>query len=187
MPPLAYLTLPADLRGPADLHRHGPTAWQQPARSVDRRPCSATRKATRSAQTAARASPSHPKPDGQLTDTKASSPAGYNFRLSNDNNGFTAPNLRAPAQAKTAVVALPAGVTINPSLGAGLIGLHARPVRGGDRLQPARARAARTARRSATSASARPLFDELIDGAIYLAQPDDPATPTPGRRTPSTP
>lgn len=64
--------------------------------------------------------PFDPQAVGQITNPRASSPSGFEFVLTNNNEGLLGPLLRAPSQAKSAVVSLPEGVTINPSLGAGL-------------------------------------------------------------------
>jgi hypothetical protein len=56
----------------------------------------------------------------QLSDPRASSPSGYEFDIEADAAGFTNPNRRAPSPLRKAVVSLPEGVTINPSVGAGL-------------------------------------------------------------------
>ena len=109
-----------------------------------------------------------PRPLGFLTDTKASSASGYNFRLKVDYEGLLVPRLRAPAQTRAVQLTLPAGVTINPSVGSGPRRLHA--------LQYA----SETDQWSASSgcpATSKigdfrlhsPLYREWIDGGIYLA------------------
>ncbi|HXS33769.1 MAG TPA: fibronectin type III domain-containing protein [Solirubrobacterales bacterium] len=127
--------------------------------------------------------PFEPVGAGQLNTTKASSGSGYNFLLSAIQEGLTEPTLRAPSPVRRLVVSLPKGVTVNPSVGAGL-----------EACSPAG-----YAAESATSApgaacpngskigefSVRsPLFDGLFEGAIYLATPDDPTTTTPGAENP---
>jgi hypothetical protein len=61
-----------------------------------------------------------PKPFTQLSDPRASSPSGYRFDINVNTLGFTRPDQRAPSPVRKAVVTLPEGVTINPSVGAGL-------------------------------------------------------------------
>jgi len=60
------------------------------------------------------------EPDGFLTVKKASSSSGFVFRLANGNSGLANPRSRINSPVKQAVVELPRGVTINPSVGAGL-------------------------------------------------------------------
>jgi len=61
-----------------------------------------------------------PQARAALINPRASSPSGYRFEINVDTAGVTAPALRAPAPVRKAVVELPEGVTINPSVGSGL-------------------------------------------------------------------
>jgi len=61
-----------------------------------------------------------PHAAAQLSDPKASSPSGYAFEIQVDTSGILEAKSTAPTPVRTAVVALPEGVTINPSVGAGL-------------------------------------------------------------------
>jgi hypothetical protein len=61
-----------------------------------------------------------PDPRAQLINPRASSPSGYQFKIQVDTSGVNDPEARAPAPVRDAVVDLPEGVTINPSVGAGL-------------------------------------------------------------------
>jgi len=56
----------------------------------------------------------------QLVSKRASSPSGYAFDIEVDTRGVTEPQRRAPSPVRKAVVSLPEGVTINPSVGSGL-------------------------------------------------------------------
>ena len=121
--------------------------------------------------------------EGLLSVTKASSASGFVFRFYNEDEGLTNPRERTQALVKRLVVELPEGVTLNPSVGAGLgvctpAQLAAEtafnpPGRG----LPQRLEDRRLHRRPA-------LFENRSRGSIYLAQPDDPATPTPGAENP---
>jgi hypothetical protein len=64
--------------------------------------------------------PFEPETIAQLSDPRASSPSGYEFDIEVDSTGVTNPRFRAPSPLRKAVVRLPEGVTINPSVGAGL-------------------------------------------------------------------
>jgi hypothetical protein len=61
-----------------------------------------------------------PEAHAALINPRASSPSGYQFRIQVDTSGVTDPLRRAPSPVRRASVALPEGVTINPSVGAGL-------------------------------------------------------------------
>jgi hypothetical protein len=124
-----------------------------------------------------------PAPLGFLTDTKASSASGYNFRLKVNYEGLLLPRLRAPSQTKAVNLTLPSGVTINPSVGAGLeVCTPSQYASETDRWTsdsgcPATAKIGDFRLHS-------PLFREWIDGGIYLAQGDDPTTSDPGGENP---
>jgi hypothetical protein len=180
-PRLAYLSLPTNCSGPLTFNARA-NAYQQPA------PFSA-QALNRTAQgqpvelAACSTLTFSPQTLGFLSDDKASSSSGFNFRLTNNNAGLITPHLRAPSQTRQAIVTLPEGVTINPSLGEGLLGCT---------LAQYAAEGAFTVQGSNCPNGSKigdfsvrsPLFDELIRGAIYLAQPDDPATTTPGAENP---
>lgn len=61
-----------------------------------------------------------PEARATLINPRASSPSGYQFEIQVDTSGVTLPAQRAPAPVRKAVVRLPEGVTINPSVGSGL-------------------------------------------------------------------
>jgi len=161
-PPRAFLTMPTTCTGPLSFSVTA-RSWQQP-----------------DAISASDASGAlhgcdellfKPNVAGQLTNRKASSGSGYAFELQNNAEGLTSPDLRMPSQIRQLVLALPEGVTINPSLGAGL-----------EVCSPAQY-AAETAF-SAEGAGCpngskigdftvkTQLFEGSLEGAVYLAQPD---------------
>lgn len=124
-----------------------------------------------------------PAPVGQLTDVKASSPTGYNFQLSSDQRGLTEPSRRAPVPARTAVVTLPEGVTVNPSVGTGLAGCTPQGYAAETAFSPPGGGCPNASRIGDFSVSS-PLFDERLDGEIYLATPDNRATSAAGAENP---
>jgi hypothetical protein len=180
--PLAALSLPTRCGEPLSFSVRA-TSWQQPGEAA--------------AQAFSQSSLGTPAPldrcsqlrfaydaTGLLTDEKASSPSGYNFQLvDSDETHLTDPLQPASPSIRKAVVRLPAGVTVNPSVGAGL-----------DTCSPAQY-AAETAL-SAPGAGCpngskigdftvrTQLFEGSFEGAIYLATPDDPATSSRGTENP---
>ncbi len=78
--------------------------------------------------------------EGLLSVTKASSASGFVFRFDNEDEAFTNPRERAASLVKRLVVELPQGVTLNPSVGAGLGVCTPAQLRGRDRHQRARRR-----------------------------------------------
>ena len=77
-----------------------------------------------------------PNPTALLSTTQASTPSGFEFRLTNDvNRGLLDPHFRILSHAKRAEVALPEGVTLNASLAAGLAICKPADYAGGDSLE----------------------------------------------------
>jgi hypothetical protein len=110
--PLAYLTLPTSCEEPMNFTAVA-NSWLQAANAT--------------ASTAGKAALSgcgnlefEPRASARLSDPRASSPSGYEFHIVVDNHGVTDPVCCAPTPVRKAVVTLPAGVTINPSVGSGL-------------------------------------------------------------------
>jgi hypothetical protein len=166
--PLAYLTLPHRCSGPLSFTATA-DSWQQPGtvtavalnRNAGGQPVE---------MGSCVALPFGPKPVGQLTDTKASSPSGYNFQLTVDNTNLTDPAQRAPAPIKKATVALPAGVTINPSVGAGLSTCAPAQYAAETAFSPQGAGCPNGSKLGDFTVRSS-LFSELFEGAIYLATP----------------
>jgi hypothetical protein len=170
--PLAYLTLPHKCSGPLAFAATA-DSWQQPATVA----AGAVNRTNAGTGTQVEMGPCTgfsfaPKPVGQLNDTKASSPSGYNFQLTVDNANFTDPSQRAPAPIKRATVALPDGVTINPSVGAGLSACSPAQYAAETAFSPQGAGCPNASKLGDFTVRAA-LFPELIEGAIYLANPYD--------------
>lgn len=110
--PRPYLTLPTSCEGqPAFTVRAD--SWEEPGVRVER-----------SVQTPQLSGCGtlgfDPQIAAQLSDPRASSPSGYVFDIDVDQAGLTDRSRRAASPIRKAVVALPEGVTINPSVGSGL-------------------------------------------------------------------
>jgi hypothetical protein len=179
-PPQAYLTLPAACSGPL-FFKATADSWQQPgsvtAEALNRN------SGGQPVQMTCNGLVFSPKPVGQLNDTKASSPSGYNFRLTNDLEGLTDPTQFAAPSVKTAIVSLPAGVTVNPSVGAGL-GACTPAQYAQETAFSNQGDGCPNAAKLGDFRVTTPVFDGLFSGAVYLAQSDDPATPAPGAENP---
>ena len=161
--PLAYLTLPTTCTGPLAFAARA-DSWQQPA-----------------TVSAAAGGPAlggcaglvfDPHPFGRLTDKKASSSSGFNFQLSANNEALTIPAFRVPSQAKRVVMKLPEGVTINPSVAAGL-GVCAPAQYASETAFNGQGPGCPNSAKIGEFDVTTPLFDERLEGAIYLAQPND--------------
>ncbi|HEU4707516.1 MAG TPA: hypothetical protein VFS64_10030 [Solirubrobacterales bacterium] len=108
--PRAYLTLPTSCEGPLAFTAAA-TSWQGGSDS---------RAAAAAALGECDSLAFEPHPFGQLSDPRTTSPSGYAFEIAVDDSGVIEPARRSPSAVRKAVVALPEGVTINPSVGAGL-------------------------------------------------------------------
>jgi hypothetical protein len=108
--PKAYLTLPTACEGPLPFTATA-TSWQG---------ATATAAAQSGALTGCSALDFAPEAHAALSNPRASSPSGYAFDVEVDSSGVVEPKRLAPSPLRKAVVTLPDGVTINPSVGAGL-------------------------------------------------------------------
>jgi len=104
------------------------------------------------------------------TSDRVSSATGLDFFLQPGIEGLLEPSRLAPSQVKQAIVALPPGLTINPSVGAGLgvcppSGYAAETV-----TSPPGAGCPNDSKIGDFTVQS-PLLPETIDGSIFLAQP----------------
>jgi hypothetical protein len=161
-PALAYLTLPTACEGQLTFKVKA-SSWQQPATSVLRtfdalglEDCDELR--------------FEPVASAIVSNPRASSPTGFDFNLNVNNEGFVNPTRLAPSPVKKAIVTLPEGMTINPSVGAGLTAcspgqyLAETPTSSVGAGCPNGSKIGDFTVRS-------PLFSELIEGSIFLASP----------------
>jgi hypothetical protein len=109
---------------------------------------------------------------GALSTKRVSSPSGFVFGLTNGDPGFVNPRRRAEPRVRSAVVHLPAGVTLNPSLGAGLEGCTPTQFAAESAADPQGAGCPNGAKIGDVSLSI-PFYKGQLEGAIYLAQPGD--------------
>jgi hypothetical protein len=161
---IAYLTLPTACDAPL-VTTATADSWQEPQRKVSR---SYETPALEGCSGLAFA----PVTTARVANPRASSPSGFDFELDADETGFLSPAFRASSPVKTAVVGLTEGMTINPSVGAGL-GV----------CTPAQY-AAETVTSSLEEGCAQdskigdftvhsPLFEGAVEGSLYLAAPHD--------------
>jgi hypothetical protein len=146
-PSLAYLTLPSDCGDPL-VYGVTATSWQQPGTTV-RRQFTRFNEGEPLQLEGCGAIGFAPTAQAFVANPRASSPSGFDFDLDVDSEGLLRPKRLNPAAVRQTVVALPTGMTINPSVGACS---DARPLSTRPKRCPRRpARPARTARRSANS------------------------------------
>jgi hypothetical protein len=121
--------------------------------------------------------PFTPQPIGLLNTANASTASGYAFRLSADQEGLLAPTQPVASAARKVVVHLPQGVTVNPSVGAGLIGCTPSQYAAESAFN-GQGNGCPNGSKIGDFIVQTPLFEdvagrEFFDGAIYLAQPRD--------------
>ncbi|HXS32756.1 MAG TPA: fibronectin type III domain-containing protein [Solirubrobacterales bacterium] len=168
-PPLAYLTLPTACSGPLFFDASA-DSWQQPA-SVSAAAINRTAGGAEAPMTCKNLV-FEPQPSGLLNDSKASSPSGYNFRLSENLSPLTDPSLLGRPPVKKAVVSLPPGVSVNPSVAAGLATCSPSQY-AGESVNSRQGENCPNASKLGDFEVVSPLFEGRFDGSIYLATPHD--------------
>ncbi|HET9677111.1 MAG TPA: hypothetical protein VFP21_06370, partial [Solirubrobacterales bacterium] len=161
-PPLAYLTLPTSCDGPQTFTVRA-NAWGQPSSEVSRSMQAPTLDGCGSLAF-------EPHPFGQLSDARTTSPSGYTFEIDNDTGGVTDPGRLAPSAVRRAVVALPEGVTINPSVGAGLGVCTPEQLDAETATSPPGAGCPNESKIGDFTVRT-PLFQGAVEGSIFLAAP----------------
>jgi hypothetical protein len=179
--PFAYLTLPTACGGALSFNVSA-DSWQDPTRVGASVP---TRDAEGNPAGLTGCSAIHFEPlaAGQPTNARASSATGYDFSLTPKEEALTNYRLPAPSQPKKAVVSLPEGMTINPSVAAGLGVCTPAQYAAETATSPPGAGCPEDSKIGSFTVTS-PLFEDVIEGAAYLAQPDDRATTTPGAEIP---
>ena len=124
-----------------------------------------------------------PRIDAEPTTRSAESPSGIDFSIDITDPGFSNPQGLAASDLKDAKVTLPEGVTINPSVAEGLQVCSPGEL-AGENSQSAPGEGCPQGSKIGTVQVETPITDEAIDGSVYLAQQDDPATATPGAENP---
>jgi hypothetical protein len=105
--------------------------------------------------------------NGALTTKHVSSPAGFALRLTQNDAGFINPRSRAEPRAKEAVIRLPTGVTLNPSLAAGLEGCTEAQLA----ATSLNNQGCPSGSKIGSLSLSLPFYRGEIKGAIYLATP----------------
>jgi hypothetical protein len=117
------------------------------------------------------------EPESLLSVKRASSASGYVFRFRNEDPGLTDPRSHTRAMVRGFTIELPEGVSINPSLGAGL-GVCTRAQLSAESAINPQGAGCPNASRIGVFRVSLPFFRDTLRGSVYLAAPDDPATPT---------
>jgi hypothetical protein len=163
-PVLAYLTLPTACEASLPFTVKA-SSWQAPSQLVSRsfpapglEECDKLR--------------FEPIPSGIVSNPRASSPTGFDFNLNVDNEAFLNPAFQAPSPVKRAIVTLPEGMTINPSVGAGLVACSPSQYAAETPTSPPGAGCPNGSKIGDFTVKT-PLIEETVEGAIFLASPHD--------------
>lgn len=120
----------------------------------------------------------------QATSDRASSPTGMDFGLDIDDPGLTDPDGIAHSDLKKAVVTLPQGVTVNPSVSAGLLTCSPAQL-AAERANSEPNEGCPEASKVGSVEVESPLLEgELLEGSVFVATQDDPSTSQPGAENP---
>lgn len=178
-PPLAYLTLPTSCAGPMSSLVVA-SSWQQPA---DVSQVALSHDQAGRPQGLAGCDKSLIEREAATvvpTTDRASSATGLDFDVDRDQHGllynFTPtgrliPLVRAPSQVKRAVISLPEGMTINPSVAAGL-GVCTPAQYAAETVSSAPGAGCPNDSKIGELTLESPLFDAPITGGLFIAQPE---------------
>jgi len=184
LPPAPVFTLPTECVGPVTTHWEA-DSWTQPGKLLEG-----------DLESHDDAVPPNPVgfhgcgklPFAPSTESKATAEAaetgtGLDFNLDFNDEGLKVPDGISQSLTRKAVIALPEGMTINPSVGEGLgvctpadldrETLHSKPGEG-----------CPNSSKVGSLHTEFPIVEDPIDGSIYLAQQDDPKTTEPGAENP---
>jgi hypothetical protein len=183
-PEKPFLTLPRACNGPLATN-YEVISWQEPGNIL-----------TGSAITHDNATPPNPQGftgcgklafapeiESQPSSDAAETGTGLDFNVDFHDEGLISPDGLAQSETKKAVVTLPEGVTINPSIGEGL-GVCTPADIDREKLSTPPGEGCPNSSKIGTLHVETPLTDEPIEGSVFLAQQDDPTTTEPGAENP---
>ena len=124
-----------------------------------------------------------PTTESKATSNSAETGTGLDFSVDFTDEGLQSPSGLAQSASKKAEVILPPGMTINPSVGEGL-GVCTVDDLNRETLHSGPNEGCPNSSKIGTLRLETPIVDEGIDGSIFLAEQDDPATTTPGAENP---
>jgi hypothetical protein len=124
-----------------------------------------------------------PAVESTTSTDQAGTGSGLDFNVDFPNNGLLDKEALAESMTQNAVVTLPDGVTINPSVGEGL-GFCTPAQYKKETAFSSEGEGCPSDAKVGTLHLESPLVNEALDGSVYLAQQDDPTTTTPGAENP---
>ncbi len=167
-PPHAYLTLPSACNRPL-VFGASIDSWQQSG-TVRRRAFAHFSEGKNETLEGCASIQFKPIATAFIANPRASSPSGFDFDLDVGSEGLLGPEQLNPAAVKKAVVSLPEGTTINPSVGAGLLGCAPLEYASETATSPPGAGCPNGSKIGDFTVKS-PLFPELVEGSLFLAKP----------------
>lgn len=169
-PALAYLTLPSNCGDPL-VYGVAVTSWQQ-AGVVTRRQFSHFGEGEPLKLEGCGALGFSPSAQASVANPRAASPSGFDFDLNVGSEGLLRPKRLNPAAVREAEVTLPQGMTINPSVGAGLLGCSPAQY-AAETVSAPPGTACPNGSKIGEFTVQSPLFEEALAGSVFLASPFD--------------
>ncbi len=176
--PDAFLTLPTNCEAPYRPSVEG-DSWpfratpSSPSKSAEFSPVSyalADNSGKDLSLTGCNKLPFAPIISAEPTSQSASSPSGLDFNLNFDDEGLTSSTVNAQSELKDTTVALPEGLTINPSAGVGLGGCSEAGYAAESLESPPGAGCPNNSKLGTVEITT-PLLSSAIHGSIFIAQP----------------
>ena len=168
-PELAFLTLPAQCSTPP-LYRVSVDSKLDPGHFVSAETHVLDPGGQPAPLSGCGAVPFSPKVSAQTTSRAASAASGLDFQLSLPNEGLTSPHGVAETEPQKIEVALPEGVTANPSAAEGLATCTEAQYEA-EQIDSGPGEGCPEASKLGSIVAHSPLLDEPIEGSLYLATP----------------
>jgi hypothetical protein len=183
-PKKPFLTLPRSCSGPAATNVRA-ESWQEPGAWVENSTLTHDNAVPPNPQgfTGCGKLNFNPFVEASPSTDSAETGTGLQYSLAFNDEGLKNPDGLAQSETKKAVVTLPEGVTINPSVGEGL-GVCTPADLARETISSDPGEGCPNSSKIGTVHTETPLVDEAVDGSVFLAQQDDPATSAPGAENP---
>jgi hypothetical protein len=175
--PLAYLTMPTGCEGPLSILATA-DSWQEPGAYLPDGepdlgdPAWKTGVSQQPALSGCWRVPFAPRARTAPGSDRAASPIGFDFALEQEEAGLLSPDGIAPSPLRRSVVSLPEGLTLNPSLAAGL-GSCAPGQYAAEALASAEREGCPNDSKIGEVSVQSPFLSEPLTGSVYLADPRD--------------
>jgi len=160
----SYLTLPSNCEAPLSVHVTA-TSWQQPG-TVERTATSG--KALQGCNELG----FDPIPSGAISTNRTTSTTGFDFTLDGNSQALLNPTARASSQAKKAVVRLPDGMTVNPSVASGL-GVCSEAQFAAESINSPPGAGCPNVSKIGELTVQSPLVEGQIEGSVFFATPNE--------------